>query len=94
MGYHHAAHANLFDWLTTQHTYQAIWGHYLATAGFLTAWFGRFKSIPSKVSVRGTDFDRAMYDQIGNFLGKLKVHGTSFAASEASPWPPVSCWPL
>jgi glycosyltransferase involved in cell wall biosynthesis len=52
---------NLFDWLNTQHTYQAIWGHYLAPAGFLATWFGRLKSIPSIVSVRGNDLDRDMY---------------------------------
>ena len=52
---------NLFDWLCTKHTYQAIWGHYLSPAGFLAAWFGRLKNIPSTVSVRGNDLDRDMY---------------------------------
>jgi len=52
---------NLFDWLNTKHTYAAIWGHYLAPAGFLAAWFGRLKNIPSTVSVRGNDLDRDMY---------------------------------
>jgi glycosyltransferase involved in cell wall biosynthesis len=52
---------NLFDWLNTKHTYQAIWGHYLAPAGFLATWFGRLKSIPTTVSVRGNDLDRDMY---------------------------------
>jgi glycosyltransferase involved in cell wall biosynthesis len=52
---------NLFDWLSTKHTYHAIWGHYLLPAGFLATWFGRLKNIPSTVSVRGNDLDRDMY---------------------------------
>jgi L-malate glycosyltransferase len=52
---------NLFDWLNTKHAYQAIWGHYLAPAGFLATWFGRLKNIPCTVSVRGNDLDRDMY---------------------------------
>jgi glycosyltransferase involved in cell wall biosynthesis len=52
---------NLFDWLLSQQRYHAIWGHYLAPAGFLAAWFGRLKNIPSTVSVRGNDLDRDMY---------------------------------
>lgn len=52
---------NLFDWLNTKHTYDAVWGHYLAPAGFLATWFGRLKNIPTTVSVRGNDLDRDMY---------------------------------
>jgi glycosyltransferase involved in cell wall biosynthesis len=52
---------NLFDWLCTKHTYQAIWGHYLSPGGFLATWFGRLKNIPTTVSVRGNDLDRDMY---------------------------------
>jgi glycosyltransferase involved in cell wall biosynthesis len=52
---------NLFDWLLSKQRYDAIWGHYLAPAGFLAAWFGRLKNIPSTVSVRGNDLDRDMY---------------------------------
>ncbi len=52
---------NLFDWLNTKHSYQAIWGHYLAPAGFLATWLGRLKNIPTTVSVRGNDLDRDMY---------------------------------
>lgn len=52
---------NLFDWLTHDRPYDAIWGHYLAPAGFLAAWFGRLKNIPSTVSIRGNDLDRDMY---------------------------------
>jgi glycosyltransferase involved in cell wall biosynthesis len=53
--------SNLFDWLLSMHSYDAIWGHYLAPAGFLAAWFGRVKKIPSTVSVRGNDLDRDIY---------------------------------
>jgi glycosyltransferase involved in cell wall biosynthesis len=52
---------NLFDWLLSTSAYQAIWGHYLAPAGFLAAWFGRLKNVPPTVSVRGNDLDRDMY---------------------------------
>ena len=52
---------NLFDWLLSKHPYDAIWGHYLAPAGFLAVWFGRLKNIPSTVSVRGNDLDRDIY---------------------------------
>ncbi len=53
--------SNLFDWLLSMHPYDAIWGHYLAPSGFLAAWFGRLKNIPSTVSVRGNDLDRDIY---------------------------------
>ncbi len=52
---------NLVDWLMSQHRYDAVWGHYLSPAGFLAAWIGRLKSIPSVVSVRGNDLDRDMF---------------------------------
>jgi glycosyltransferase involved in cell wall biosynthesis len=52
---------NLIDWLISRHEYAAVWGHYLAPAGFLAAWIGRFKSIPSTVSIRGNDLDRDMF---------------------------------
>lgn len=53
--------SNLFDWLLSMHSYDAIWGHYLAPSGFLAAWFGRLKNIPSTVSVRGNDLDRDIF---------------------------------
>lgn len=53
--------SNLFDWLLSLHSYDAIWGHYLAPSGFLAAWFGHLKNIPSTVSVRGNDLDRDIY---------------------------------
>jgi glycosyltransferase involved in cell wall biosynthesis len=52
---------NLVDWLTNNHPYDAIWGHYLSPAGFLAAWIGRMKSLPSTVSIRGNDLDRDMF---------------------------------
>jgi len=52
---------NLIDWLASRHKYDAIWGHYLAPAGFLAAWVGRLKAIPSTVSIRGNDLDRDMF---------------------------------
>jgi glycosyltransferase involved in cell wall biosynthesis len=52
---------NLVDWLLSQQAYAAIWGHYLAPAGFLAAWLGKLKNIPSVVSVRGNDLDRDMF---------------------------------
>ena len=52
---------NLFDWLINARPYDAIWGHYLAPAGFLATWFGRLKNIPATVSIRGNDLDRDVY---------------------------------
>jgi glycosyltransferase involved in cell wall biosynthesis len=52
---------NLFDWLISAQSYDAIWGHYLAPAGFLATWFGRLKNIPTTVSIRGNDLDRDMF---------------------------------
>jgi glycosyltransferase involved in cell wall biosynthesis len=52
---------NLLDWLHQRHPYDAIWGHYLFPSGFLATWFAQMQSIPSVVSVRGNDFDRALF---------------------------------
>ena len=52
---------NLCDWLFSTTSYQAIWGHYLAPAGFFAAWIGRLKNTPSTVSIRGNDLDRDMF---------------------------------
>ena len=52
---------NLVDWLTSSRPCDAIWGHYLAPAGFVAAWLGRMKGIPSTVSIRGNDLDRDMF---------------------------------
>jgi hypothetical protein len=40
--------SNLFDWLLSEHSYDAIWGHYLAPSGFLAAWFGQLKISPAR----------------------------------------------
>ncbi len=52
---------NLLDWLDQTHPYSAVWGHYLFPAGFVATWFAETRSIPSLVSVRGNDFDRALF---------------------------------
>lgn len=52
---------NLVDWLSGTRAYDAVWGHYLSPAGFLAAWIGRLKNIPSAVSIRGNDLDRDMF---------------------------------
>jgi len=72
---------NLFDWLTRARSYDAIWGHYLAPAGFLAAWFGNLKKIPATVSARGNDLDRDMYPP-GDFSRLLWTlqHATSISA--------------
>ncbi|MEM0981847.1 MAG: glycosyltransferase [Cyanobacteria bacterium P01_H01_bin.58] len=38
-----------------------IWGHYLFPAGFLAVYFGQLQRIPTVVSARGNDIDRAMF---------------------------------
>jgi glycosyltransferase involved in cell wall biosynthesis len=52
---------NLCDWLYSIAPYQAIWGHYLAPAGFFASWLGRLKTTPCAVSIRGNDLDRDMF---------------------------------
>src|SRR5579885_3762349 len=36
---------NLVDWLMRERGYDAIWGHYLAPAGFLACWIGKRRGI-------------------------------------------------
>jgi glycosyltransferase involved in cell wall biosynthesis len=68
---------NLVDWLVSRNHYDAIWGHYLAPAGFLAAWIGRLKGIPSTVSIRGNDLDRDMFPP-GDFARLLwTLHNTA-----------------
>ena len=38
-----------------------IWGHYLFPAGFMAAYYGKLRGLPSVVSARGNDIDRAMF---------------------------------
>lgn len=49
------------EWLHGQRQFDVVWGHYLTTAGFLAAWFGRQIRRPSIVSVRGNDLDRELF---------------------------------
>ncbi|MBW4522931.1 MAG: glycosyltransferase [Scytolyngbya sp. HA4215-MV1] len=52
---------NLMDWLHQIHPYSGVWGHYLFPSGFLATWFAEMQVIPSLVSVRGNDLDRALF---------------------------------
>jgi glycosyltransferase involved in cell wall biosynthesis len=52
---------NLLDWLYGTHRYDAVWGHYVSLAGFLSVWFGRLRGVPSVVSIRGNDLDRDVF---------------------------------
>jgi len=52
---------NLCDWLYSSAPYDAVWGHYLAPAGFFATWLGRLRGTPSTVSIRGNDLDRDMF---------------------------------
>lgn len=52
---------NVLEWLHQQHSYDAVWGHYLFPAGFLAVWFAGLQGIESIVSARGNDIDRAAF---------------------------------
>lgn len=52
---------NVLDWLHQTHPYDAVWGHYLFPGGFLAVWFAQRHHLPSSVSARGNDVDRAMF---------------------------------
>jgi glycosyltransferase involved in cell wall biosynthesis len=52
---------NVLDWLHSQHSYEAVWGHYLFPAGFFAVWFAQLKGLPSLVSARGNDVDRGVF---------------------------------
>ena len=51
----------VLNWLHETHPFDGVWGHYLFPAGFLAVWFARLNTIPSLVSVRGNDLDRALF---------------------------------
>jgi phosphatidylinositol alpha-1,6-mannosyltransferase len=53
--------SNVLDWLTRQHAFDVIWGHYLFPAGFMAVLFGESSGLPSVVSARGNDVDRMMF---------------------------------
>lgn len=52
---------NVLEWLHQQQPYNLVWGHYLFPGGFLAVWFGRLHGVPSLVSARGNDIDRAAF---------------------------------
>ena len=41
--------------------FDAVWGHYVFPSGFLAVWFAQLHHLPSLVSVRGNDIDRALF---------------------------------
>lgn len=58
------------EWLHRRQPFDLVWGHYLTTAGFLAAWFGRTAGIASILSVRGNDLDKELFPP-GDF-GRLQ----------------------
>lgn len=72
---------NVIDWLHQTHPYTMLWGHYLFPAGFLAAWWGKLNELPSIVSARGNDVDRALFPP-GDFarLQWTLSHATQIAA--------------
>lgn len=49
------------EWLNDQRKFDAVWGHYIATAGFLATWLGNRKQVPVILSVRGNDLDKELF---------------------------------
>lgn len=58
------------EWLHEQRRLDAIWGHYVAHAGFLATWFGARQRIPVVLAARGNDIDRELFPP-GDF-GRLE----------------------
>lgn len=52
---------NVLDWLHDSQPFDVVWGHYLFPAAFVAVWFAQLKRLPSLVSARGNDVDRAMF---------------------------------
>lgn len=52
---------NLLDWLYDANRIDAVWGHYAFPPGFVAVWWAERRGLPSLVSVRGNDVDRAMF---------------------------------
>lgn len=52
---------NVLEWLHQQHSYDAVWGHYLFPSGFLAVWFAQLHGIKSIVVARGNDIDRGAF---------------------------------
>ncbi len=54
-----------FDLITNEHSHDAfdiLHAYFLTQAGFIATLAGRYLNIPSIVSIRGNDVDRAMFD--------------------------------
>ena len=54
-----------FDQVAAQHArsrFDLLHGYFITRAGFVAAYAGRFLGIPSVVSARGNDLDRALFD--------------------------------
>ncbi len=49
------------DWLHRQQNFAWVWGHYLTTAGFVAAWFGKRQGVRSILAIRGNDLDRQLF---------------------------------
>ena len=52
---------NVLDWLQQEQDFQAVWGHYLYPAGFMSVLMAERMGVPSVVSARGNDVDRMMF---------------------------------
>ncbi|MGE0709076.1 MAG: glycosyltransferase [Planctomycetota bacterium] len=52
---------NVLEWLHSERAFAAAWGHYLFPAGFTAVLFAASQGIPSAVSARGNDVDRATF---------------------------------
>ncbi|MEM7232783.1 MAG: glycosyltransferase [Planctomycetota bacterium] len=65
---------NVLEGLHADHGYQATWGHFVQAAGYLAVLFAESVTIPSIVSARGNDVDRAMFPpgDLGRLLWTLE----------------------
>lgn len=52
---------NFLEWLHQRVKFDLVWGHYVASAGFLAAWFARLNGVKSVMAIRGNDFDRQIF---------------------------------
>ncbi|MCA8924497.1 MAG: glycosyltransferase [Planctomycetes bacterium] len=52
---------NVLEWLHAQRAFEAVWGHYATTPGFAAVLFAEQQGLPSTVSARGNDIDRAVF---------------------------------
>jgi glycosyltransferase involved in cell wall biosynthesis len=57
--------ADWFDWIVAQYRRQPfdlVHAYFITRAGFMAVYVGRFLGVPSVVSARGNDLDRAIHD--------------------------------